>query len=416
MPKSVFELPEFNPLEAAWRDRQMLFAYRQAYYEGTAYRKLELLKRPLGSRLYKGIKGLYLPLHRAVDVAAGITPGGWTWPEGTSAATRAAARTVFEWSQWETDGVLFVHYGSLYGNVLLKVADLREQKTVVVDPIAPTEAMLVTSGQYSKTPKMALTIRQQGSGSDAYEYAEVIEPERIRTYRSGEPYGYDGREAEYPNELGFVPFVEVQHKRIGRSIGENVFARVLPLLDEVNELASYLGDMIRKHVEPQWAALGAEPAEMEKSGENIWFFPEGSDIKAIVAQLDVAGVLAFLQDVKDEMKAGLPELAFDELRSKDQIATATVELQLMELTLKVKRTRPNYDAGLVEALRMAGRAAQSMGMEDVSILDDAGLSFDPRRPVLPLDPETEMRLEMQRMALDNERALMRREAPSGDGA
>jgi hypothetical protein len=413
---SVWELDEFKSYAQTFRDRNAVFATRFAYYEGTAYQYLKLLQRPLGSRVYKGIKGLYLPLHRAVDVAAGITPGGWAWPEGMDEKLALAAKTVFNWSRWNTEGVLFVHYGALFGNVLLKVADLRDEKIVVIDPVSPNEVLLVSSGAYDATPKLAITVCQRGSGPEAYEYAEVIDPEKVRTFKNGDPFGYDDRQPEYPNELKFVPFVEVQHKRVGRTLGENVFARVLPLLDEVNELASYLADIIKKHVEPQWAAIGAEPAELEKSGESLWFFPEGSDVKALVAQLDIAGVLAFLQDVKDEMKSGLPELAFDELRSKDQIATATVELQLMELTLKVKRTRPNYDAGLVGALRMAGRAAATLGIDEVSVLDDPTLAFDPDRPVLPLDPMTKMQLEMQGLALENEKALMTKEGKSADNA
>jgi hypothetical protein len=53
-----------------------------------------------------------------------------------------------------------------------------------------------------------------------------------------------------------------------------------------------------------------------------------------------------------------------------------------------------------------------MGLGDVAVLDDEGLRLDEKRPVLPLDPETANRLEMQALALERERAL----AGPGEGA
>ena len=92
------------------------------------------------------------------------------------------------------------------------------------------------------------------------------------------------------------------------------------------------------------------------------------------------------------------------MRDKTQIATATLELQLMELVLKINRCRPNYDAGLVQALRMAGAAAQTMGLGDLGVLNDEDLEIDPERPVLPLDPMTAIQLELSEIALEREKA------------
>ncbi len=220
------------------------------------------------------------------------------------------------------------------------------------------------------------------------------------------PFGFDGREAEYPNELGFVPFVEVRHVETGEALGECTFQKAIPLLDEVNRLASQLAEIVSRHAEPQWAVIGAEASDLVKSGDNVWFIPQGGDVRPLVAGIDITGVLAFIQEIRDQVHGALPELAFDELRKKDQIATATLELQLMELVLKIRRIRPNYDQGLVNALRLAGRAAATMGLSDVAVLDDEALALDGERAVLPMDPETAMRLEGQRLELEMQRALV----------
>lgn len=404
MTDSIFKLDEFKPLEASWNARLKELATRASYYDGSIYTAIKNVPM-FGPRLYKGIKPLYLPLSRAVDVDAGIIPGGWTMAKDTPEAQLTAQRILFDWSDWDIYGVLFVHYGAEYGVSGLKISDLREEKRVIMRPVDPQTFMLTYSGQYSNRPSMALVIERRSDSGEDFEYAEVIEPDRIRTYRNGVPWGFDGREPEYLSLLGYVPFVEIRHIETGKALGECTFQKAIPLLNEVNELASYLADIIKKHAEAQWAVIGAEPSDLVKSGDNVWFIPQGGDAKALVAAVDIAGVLAFVQEIRDQVLGSLPELAFDELKSKTQIATATLELQLMELVLKIQRSRPNYDHGLVDAMRMAGRAAATMGIWEISVLDDETLTLDAERAILPLDPLTEIELEMQQLTLERERAM-----------
>ena len=412
---SLFEQAEFKPYQDRWNTRLSIFSERRSYYTGAVYdtrwsmSSLGWLTRFVRPRLYQNIKPLYLPLFRAVNVDAGIVPGGWALPEDAPRTWQPAIDRLNAWSKWATDGVLYVDYGAQYGCSGLKVSDLRdsENRRVIVTPIDPTTFMLVYGQEYDDTPDIAIRIeRRVDEMGEPFEYAEVTTPEMIRTFREGEPFGFDGREPEYANELEFVPFVEVQHIRSGEPLGECTFQRVIPMLTELNEHASYLSDIVRKHNEPQWAAFGAEPQDLEKSGDSVWFFDrDNARVEALLAAVDIPGMLEFVREIKSSVESGLPELAFDELRRKDQIATATLELQLMELVLKIKRIRPNYDAGLVEAWRMAGRAAKSLGLSAVAVLDDEQLAIDDERPVLPLDPETAVRIELQSLALKREKSI-----------
>lgn len=412
---SIFEQDEFKPYAARWSSRQQQLAYRKAYYDGTIYRSvrdrfqaLGKLSAMLGPRLYRGTKALFLMLARAVDVDAGIIPGGWALAEDAPAAWETAIEQVFAWSDWATDGVLYVHYGAEYGITGLKVADLREIKRIVIKPLDPCTFMLIRSGQYDTTPRLAIIVeRRYNDAGDEYEYAEVIEPDRVRTYADGQPAGVDGRDPEYANALGFVPIVERHHLLTGDTHGEATAEKVFPLLDEVNELASYLADIIKKHAEAQWIVFGAEPSDLVKSGDNVWFAPADGKLQAVVAGIDIAGVLAFIDAIRSEVQDGLPELAFAELKEKTQIATATLEIQLMELVLKIRRCRPNYDHGLADALRMTGRAAKTLDLADLAVLDDEALGFDPERPVLPLDRLTQLQIEQAELTLEQQRAIGR---------
>ena len=124
---SIFQLDEFKPFRDLWESRLRELDRRQSYYDGSAYQSVRQGLGRLGlmgpgiDKLYGGIKPLYLPLSRAVDVDAGIIPGGWQLAEDASEAQEAALEQLFDWSNWNTDGVLYVHYGALSAHFLINV-------------------------------------------------------------------------------------------------------------------------------------------------------------------------------------------------------------------------------------------------------------------------------------------------------
>lgn len=401
--KSIFDLDEFKPYKKTWVKRLNTLSTRANYYDGSIYGNVRESLGWLAPRIYKNIKPLFLPLSRAVDIDSGIIPGGWKLPadDPKTETWQQAVDTVFDWSAWDTDGVLFVHYGAEMGLSGLKIADIRTEKRVIIQPIDPTLFMLIGMSMYDEAPDMCLFVEKRtGQDGKEFEYAEVIDPANIRTYANGKEQGFDDRDPVYKNELGFVPFVEVRHIETGQPYGEATFQKSITLLDEVNALASQLAVIIQRHSEPQWAVSGAEASDLKHGGESVWFLPEGAEAKILVPQIDIDGVLAFIQEIGKGVKESLPELAFDDLKARDQVATRTVELQLMELILKVKRTRPNYDRGLTTALKMAGRAANTLGVPEIGVLDDDELMFDANRAILPPDELGQIQLETARLELE----------------
>ena len=157
--KSLFDRDEFKPFRAQWNRRQTELARRHDYYTGDVYNRHKYrFGWWLGQRLYRGIRPLFLPFARAVDVDAGIIPGGWAFKQEAPDAWRTARKQLFAWSEWATQGVLYVHYGAIFGVSGLKVADLREEKKVVIAPVDPRKFMLVRGSGYSQAPVMAITI------------------------------------------------------------------------------------------------------------------------------------------------------------------------------------------------------------------------------------------------------------------
>jgi hypothetical protein len=120
------------------------------------------------------------------------------------------------------------------------------------------------------------------------------------------------------------------------------------------------------------------------------------------------------------MKDSLPELAFSKLVGVERVAAATIELQMSEAVFKIKRLRKTYDEALANAAHLVGRAAQQMGLADLSPLAEE-LAFDPERPVITIDALTMLQIEQARssadltaQALERERQLMA--MANGDGS
>ena len=106
---TIFKLAEFKPYRAAWDARRTELKRRRKYYDGTMYSDLTDKLGWLAPRMGKEIKPLFLPLARAVDVDAGIIPGGWTLGDEEVSETVVQSWTdaqafLFKASGWQHSG------------------------------------------------------------------------------------------------------------------------------------------------------------------------------------------------------------------------------------------------------------------------------------------------------------------------
>lgn len=407
---SIFNLPQYKPLKSRWDARKKELLTRAGYYDGTIYQRTRDNFWFLGGRVNGEIKPLFLPFARAVDTDCGLIGGGWDFSQDESKYQiwKDAQDVLFDVSKWDTNGVLFVHYGAVNGVTGLRVSDAGGK--VIVSPADPTRFMLVYGGMldngniYSDSPEMALWIEDRvGADGNKYEYAEVITPQTITTYRAGEPFGYGQNTSEYANTQGVIPIVESLHINDGTELGECTYQKAITLLNETNDMATRLSSIIKKHDEPQTIVTGADPSDLKRGSDVAWFLPADAKAEFAVSNIDIQGVLEFIREIKMGVHDALPELSFDELKKASQIATQTLELQLMELIIKVKRVRPNYDRALSDAMRLAGAAAERLGISEIAPLNDPALMLDPNRPILPVMPKDKIELELAEIELENAR-------------
>lgn len=396
---TIFQLPEFKPYQARFMQRSIALQRYRQYYTGTIYDDSAF---KLAHKLYAQTKALLSFLARAVDLDVALVPGvmePWALADNTPAAQIEAQATLYEWSSWDTVGDEWLEDGATTGEALLKIVPNEAKARIELQRLKPEICLLTEHLDPATGETVDLALIIDRSATDAagtnYEYAEAITPTAIRTYWNGNPHGYNGNPDRYDNPLGFVPVVRAKNDSECRP----TFAKALPQVDSVNELASYLANVIGRHVEPQWAAIGAEQGDLKKDGSNVWFFPDAdTKLQAILAEVDIEGALAFVRELKEETKANLPELAFDDLRAKDQIAAETLEIQLIELDAKIWKMRRRYDAALVDAHRMAAMAATVYGLGELATLL-APHSFDYKRPVRPVSELEQIRLSEARLNL-----------------
>jgi len=344
--------------------------------------------------LYKNIRPIYLPLARSVDTDAGLIPGKWKLDED-SEPYQDSVNQVFRWSRWQTSGVLTVHYGAINGISVIRTNFNELSRTVSIEPLRPDCAMVA-----DENTAIEIHNRKDDQGEE-FELAIVYTLSEIFTFKNAELTNIDGVPGQRPNPLRVLPILEAPHINEGSDTGTSTFDKVTPILNELNTLASYLVTTIRKHHEPQWAGFGMTASDMQKSGDSMWFIHDtDARIEALVAQMDIPSIVEFIKEIEANVKDGLPELAFDEIR-KGQIATETVELQLLELITKIDRMRPNYDDLLRRGLRVCGLGLALLGQSSMAsdLLSD-DLMFDSSRDVLPQDEEKAIRVEMLRNQLE----------------
>lgn len=405
---SIWDLDEFAPYHAKFKARSALLQWREQFYLGTMYNPTVDNGHhawPLhlqAGRVKRNIRVLFHPLAGAVMVDVALVPGEWQL-DTDSLPYQEAVRRVLKLSRWHSEGDLYVHYGACMGQTTLKVVHNATTRTAMIQTLRPDLVLPIYGEGYDSTLHTAIVL----SEFSGQELAEVITPNTVRTYLSGHLTSINGNPHTVINPLGFVPIIDQPFIHIGHHLGEPTYAPAIEPLRGVNEQATDLDRNIKRHIEPQWAAFVENPktnaTELVKSGDNVWWFPRGADIKALVADLDINGVLGLIKEVKDELKEAVFELLIFKLVGITRVAVPAVEVQLMPLTLKIQRIRRSLDNGLADALKMVGRCTALLGGDpQIAAIDDPLLGLDDKRPIFFIDALTQ--LELERAALTNEQA------------
>ncbi len=375
----------------SWKDYydlQWQFYLNTSYIRATNADPFGLTRKYLDRlKIYPKTRGIYNPITRLVDFYVDNVHGGPldldagdgsliqtaipivpsednSAPERAKAIRRAVSRTWKD-SNWDIQKSDYVRYGAALGNVGLRVVDDVGRGQVRFDIVFPGEVVdlqldargnvIFWSQEYESEARLP------DGTTEAFTFGIEITPDEFRTFRNGFSFGYEesGGLAVWANPYGFVPCVWIKHKNSGTDLGLCAYHHAIPKINDLNEIASHLGEQLRKMVHPQWLISGAaEPASRKfTSDDKVWTtLNESARPWPLNDNVDVGAVVGALKSRIDEIEKDFPELTFHIIRERmgnGDLPARAVRMILHDAVARVQEARVNYDAGLIRADKMA---------------------------------------------------------------
>lgn len=388
------------PIEdlGAW-DESRLFRYRfcDGYYNNIAYSSLAQFaaQHKSNRKLYKHIRSIYNPVQRIVDLYVAKVYGGALDMEtlktgaipivGADEALTNALRQLWIWSNWSTRKSLYVRYGALYGDTVIKIVDEPDKEKVRMEVLHPGRIKDIKLDSVGNVKKVVIEYERDEKLSydrfgllplksmRTYTYREEIDGDWFATFKNDEPFAFynnsDGEPvSRWPNEYGFVPIVLGNHKDMGLRWGTNSFHGQVGKIDELNDAASLLNDQIRKVVDPLWYLAGVKNPGKELTAQkghtaveelerrdtlDLLHGPLGSQPYPMIAPIAIADALANIQSMLNELENDLPELALHRLREGGNLTAPGVEAGYSDAIGRITEASGNYNDALVRAQQMA---------------------------------------------------------------
>lgn len=362
-----------------YRTRLLRYRTLEHYVDNTVFTTLERQRgvhmSGTNDGLYKSTRPIYNPAGRQVNIYPALVYGGQldtanldggAIPIQTdNEAVRDAIRQLWAWSNWQQGKSVYVRTGAGKGDAFLKAVSQPSSGKVWIENLKPEYVKELELDERGNVKSIVICYdRYDATHNRWHEYEEYIDQDRFLTYRDRQLYAWyedaNGNPvAEWDNEYGFVPVTHAKHRDVGRQFGVCVFQQAIGKIDELNSLASATHDQLRKSVNAVWAILGAskpenDPAMNDKKDVVPWvYFPEGTDAKPMVANLDFASALEVMQAQIDEIEADMPELRLHNLTDVGQMSGVAIETLMMPAVGLITESMGNYDSALVRAQEMA---------------------------------------------------------------
>ena len=379
--------------------RNLRYRRNWRYYQNMPYSE----PRP---GLYAKMRAIFNQITKIVDTDARFAMGERLQVKAEPEVEGAVNR-LWEWSEFQQEKYLLARYGACCGDAFIKVVDNRPwELNADADPerpvllnVLPPDAVSPRYDPHDRKRMLACKI-EYVHGREIHK--EIITPEEILLYDERDP---ERIAARYDNPLGFIPIIHIRNTDIGEEFGLCSFHNLLPTVDALNELASFMFDIAKLYADPVIVGRGMERGSLKKQTVDaegrpvatVWWVPtpEGS-FEFLEWRGNLPDVLAFLDRIQTSIERNTPELALSALQDRREVSGYSVSLHLVELVRKVQEMRGSYFTGLEAANRMALRILEMQGngtFADTShrIIAD---------PVLPVDDERQLRvLQMENQVL-----------------
>lgn len=380
---------EFGDVNA----RRFRYEVYWALYENTVYRNIHAwaTKYKADYGLYRFIRSVFSMAYElgefwrihlmggALDPLAGdgkSTPS--SIPIVTDNETLRDSLAVLWWaSNWGIRKDVLTLWGAVMGDVAIKITDDPTRAQVYLDIVHPGTLSEVTLDAFGNVKGYVIEEERAdprpNSGGRAVKYTEIAGRDgdnvTYRTLLNEQPYAWNpDAGAEWTEPYGFIPLVLIQHNNVGLEWGWSELHPALSKVREVDDLASVLGDQIRKLVNPPIVFSGARKADAtlkiestpatpespEAARQDIpaLYLPTGATATPLVANLDLTGANAHIASVLEAIESMYPELKVEELRLSGALTGRALELAQQPAIAKTLQRRAGYDHALVRAQQM----------------------------------------------------------------
>lgn len=380
-------------------ERNLRYQRNWRYYCNTPY---EHVTSSLGGKL----RAIFNHITKIVDTDARFTMGERLQVQAEPEVERAINR-LWEWSNLQQEKYLLCRYGAVCGDAFLKVVDNRpwelnpdpDPEAPVRLTVLPPDAVAPRYDPHDRNRMLACKI-EYVHGREIHK--ETITADEIRLYDSRDP---ERVVATYPNPLGFIPIVHIRNLDIGEEFGLCSFHEHCLRVDTLNEIGSFMLDIIKLYADPVIIGRGMERGALRKQTVDeagrpcatVWWVPNAEGgFEFLEWKGNLPDVLAFLDRINDFIERNTPELTLSALRDRQDISGYSTSLHLVELTRKISEMRGNYFTGLERANRMALRILELQGHAPFGDLTHRVVGD----PILPVDDERQLRvLQMENQVL-----------------
>jgi hypothetical protein len=379
--------------------RNMRYRRNWRYYQNIPYTE----PRP---DLYAKMRAIFNQITKIVDTDARFAMGERLQVQAEPGVEGGINR-LWEWSDFQQEKYLLSRDGACCGDAFVKVVDNRpwelnpdpDPEVPVRLNVLPPDAVAPRYDPHDRKHMLACKI-EYVHGRDIHK--EVITPEEILLYDERDP---DRVVATYPNPLGFIPIVHIRNLDIGEEFGLCSFHNLLPTVDALNELASFMMEIVKLYADPVIIGRGMERGSLRKQTVDadgrpvatVWWVPtpEGS-FEFLEWRGNLPDVLAFLDRIQAVIERSTPELTLSGLQDRKDVSGYSISLHLIELVRKIEEMRGNYFTALEAANRMALRILEMQGRGEFGDMSHRVIGD----PVLPVDDERQLRvLQMENQVL-----------------
>lgn len=435
--------------------RQARYMLNWGYHDGTAFSALEEWARykddhnlpwsirQVDNLIHKLNSFWYLHVYSGTLSEDGLPlPNGMQnaipidWGENEEALAPAIAQ-LNRWWGWVDQVRVAALWTTVLGECMVELNVDFDRRKVLAEIVWPGyihDLRLDHSGNVKSYTKEYLAFDPDANGGigEEYLYTRKVDTKKIRTFKNGEPHGYDGQPASVDNAYGFVPATWWRFWNVGGAHGEPALWGAQAAYDELMGLFSLWNDRLRLVADSPLIVTGnLTPGSVQDAMDEFYEFEQERPVdaqpipitrwKLLQVQGDAAirGVEMNLNQVKDsieKIKEGildvLPEVRFQEmLREMRQLTGPGAERAMLDVATRYRTVGAGMDRQVKKLYQMGvsmaafhlkdgswqesadrqdermSRAQEVFAPFDLTSFDEGGLSFN----ILPRDlvPETD---------------------------